>query len=265
MNDTAPTAKDVENAVKKVQSYKDNLKTRAEELIQKEFPLQIVKLNNLLETPEFCSTNLERLHCDLKIPVPDPQLLASLTGSGSDGPSLKKRKLGDGGILDGIDELQLPGSKVFILPNGPVPVNVKIVDIITKVKPLIRKLVDDANHLKMWISFLIPKIEDGNNFGVSIQEDTLAEVRAVESEAAAFYDQIARYYMTRGKIISKVAKYPHIDDYRKSVHELDEKEFLSLRLALWEVRNHYAMLHDMIGKNIDKIRKPRSINTESLY
>lgn len=45
----------------------------------------------------------------------------------------------------------------------------------------------------MWISFMIPKIEDGNNFGVSIQEDTLAEVQAVESEAAAFFDQISRW------------------------------------------------------------------------
>lgn len=45
----------------------------------------------------------------------------------------------------------------------------------------------------MWISFLIPKIEDGNNFGVSIQEDTLSEIQSVESEAAAFFDQISRY------------------------------------------------------------------------
>ena len=58
--------------------------------------------------------------------------------------------------------------------------------------------------LKMWISFLIPKIEDGNNFGVSIQEDMLAEIRSVESEAAAFFDQISRYFITRGKIVTKV-------------------------------------------------------------
>lgn len=46
---------------------------------------------------------------------------------------------------------------------------------------------------------MIPKIEDGNNFGVSVQEDTLAEVQSVESEAAAFFDQISRYYISRGK------------------------------------------------------------------
>ena len=37
---------------------------------------------------------------------------------------------------------------------------------------------------------MIPKIEDGNNFGVSIQEETLAELRTVESEALAYYDQV---------------------------------------------------------------------------
>lgn len=69
----------------------------------------------------------------------------------------------------------------------------------------------------MWISYMIPKIEDGNNFGVSIQEDTLAEIQSVESEAAAFFDQISRYFISRAKIVSKVAKYPHIDDYRRAV------------------------------------------------
>jgi len=59
-------------------------------------------------------------------------------------------------------------------------------------------------QLKMWISFMIPKIEDGNNFGVSIQEDTLGEIQSVESEAAAFFDQISRYFVSRGKIVSKV-------------------------------------------------------------
>lgn len=58
--------------------------------------------------------------------------------------------------------------------------------------------------MKMWVTFLIPKIEDGNNFGVSIQEETLGEIRSVEVEAAAFYEQISRYHMTRAKIVSKV-------------------------------------------------------------
>lgn len=60
----------------------------------------------------------------------------------------------------------------------------------------------------MWVSFMIPKIEDGNNFGVSVQEETLAEIQSVESEAGAFFDQISRYFLSRAKIISKVILFP---------------------------------------------------------
>lgn len=57
---------------------------------------------------------------------------------------------------------------------------------------------------------MIPKIEDGNNFGVSIQEDTLAEVQSVESEAAAFFDQISRYFISRGKLMETINFYADI-------------------------------------------------------
>lgn len=56
----------------------------------------------------------------------------------------------------------------------------------------------------MWVSLLIPKIEDGNNFGVSVQEDTLAEIQQVEVEATNYLEQVSRYYVSRGKLISKV-------------------------------------------------------------
>ncbi|KAI2583186.1 PSME3 isoform 2 [Pan troglodytes] len=112
---------------------------------------------------------------------------------------------------------------------------------------------------------LIPRIEDGNNFGVSIQEETVAELRTVESEAASYLDQISRYYITRAKLVSKIAKYPHVEDYRRTVTEIDEKEYISLRLIISELRNQYVTLHDMILKNIEKIKRPRSSNAETLY
>lgn len=38
----------------------------------------------------------------------------------------------------------------------------------------------------------------------------MAESRQVEADAATYLDQISRYFITRGKIISKIAKYPHV-------------------------------------------------------
>uniref|UniRef100_A0A224YNT6 Autoantigen n=1 Tax=Rhipicephalus zambeziensis TaxID=60191 RepID=A0A224YNT6_9ACAR len=162
-------------------------------------------------------------------------------------------------------ENEITGTKVLVLPTGSVGTNNHIVSIVDIVKPKIWQLVDDTNILKMWIQFLIPRIEDGNNFGVSIQEDALTEIRAVEGEAAAFFDQISRYFLTRGKIIAKVAKYPHVEDFRRTVQELDEKQYVSLRLVLCELKNHYATLHDLITKNLEKIKRPRSSNAENMY
>lgn len=100
---------------------------------------------------------------------------------------------------------------------------------------------------------------------LKIKNLNFLEIPQVESEAGAFFDQISRYFISRAKIVSKVAKYPHIEDYRRAVQELDEKEFLSLWLVVCEVRNRYSSLHDIVIKNLEKLKKPRSSNTDSLY
>lgn len=242
--------------LEEVESYKSTVKEQAEDLVIKKFPERIIHFNKLLDATPFLCEDLATVHSDLKIPVPEPHIVNNHDGD----PPGKKRKIGEN-----TDEAMM-GSKVFVLPSGSVPINAHITLMVDTIKPLIRQLVEEANLLKMWVSFLIPKIEDGNNFGVSIQEETLGEIRTVESEAAAFFDQISRYYMTRAKLVSKVAKYPHIDDYRRTVVELDEKEYLSLRITLSEIRNHYATLHDMITKNMEKIKKPRNANSiEAMY
>ncbi|XP_022122139.1 proteasome activator complex subunit 3 isoform X1 [Pieris rapae] len=238
-----------------VQDYKDSLKQKAEHLIIKGFPEKIVKLNELLETPNFQNRELVDVHQDLNIPVPPPIQAVNE-------PNAKRARLDSSEVSS---NTTLEGTRVYALPNGSVPCNKPLSDLIHLVKPHIRELIEDSNLLKMWISFMIPKIEDGNNFGVSIQEDTLAEVQSVESEAAAFFDQISRYFISRAKIVSKVAKYPHIEDYRRAVKELDEKEYISLWLVMCEIRNRYCSLHDIVIKNLEKIKKPRSSNAETLY
>ncbi|XP_070135478.1 proteasome activator complex subunit 3 [Drosophila bipectinata] len=251
------------DTVVKVQEYKDTLIKKAEHLITKCFPEKIVQLNELLATSMFNERNFDEVHQDLNIPALAPVLVKNhsnsddadgATDDGDHPPTKRARK-----------DVLVSGQPVLALPSGTVPCNKPLCDMIKVVKPIIRKLVEDSNLLKMWISFMIPKIEDGNNFGVSIQEDTLAEIQTVESEAAAFFDQISRYFLSRAKVVSKVAKYPHIDDYRRAVVELDEKEYLSLWLVVCEVRNRYSSLHDIVIKNLEKLKKPRSSNTESLY
>jgi len=258
------------------EDYVSQVKKKSEDLIKKEFPKRIKELNELLESPEFdMELQKKSLWQPLNIPVPDAQAIARALHhhrpnnvEEEEFPVGKKRKLNNVGGRDEYPEdhvITTGGTKVLALPTGPVNCNVVIAGLFDAVKPQIRQLVEYANLLKMWVTFLIPKIEDGNNFGVSIQEDTLGEIRTVEAETATFYEQITRYHMSRAKLISKVAKYPHIDDYRQVIAELDEKEFLSMRLVVCEIRNHYSSLFDLISKNWEKIIKPRTSNTENLY
>jgi len=77
---------------------------------------------------------------------------------------------------------------------------------------------------------------------------------------------MTKYFVTRAKLVSKCLKYPGVQDYQESIMELDEKEYIDLKLAYKELRNNYAILYDMITKNLEKIEQPRSTDHRvSLY
>uniref|UniRef100_A0A8D0GLE6 Proteasome activator complex subunit 1 n=1 Tax=Sphenodon punctatus TaxID=8508 RepID=A0A8D0GLE6_SPHPU len=218
----------------KVDSFRERITSEAEDLVANFFPKKLLELDGFLKDPILNIHDLTQIHSEMNLPVPEPILLTN-SHDGLDGPNLKKRKLED-------CEETCQGTKVFVMPNGMLKSNQQLVDIIEKVKPEIRLLIEKCNT-----------------------EETVAELRTVESEAASYLDQISRYYITRAKLVSKIAKYPHVEDYRRTVTEIDEKEYISLRLIISELRNQYVTLHDMILKNIEKIKRPRSSNAETLY
>nr|XP_020472158.1 proteasome activator complex subunit 3 [Monopterus albus] len=250
----------VDNAIKtKVDAFRERITAEAEDLVANFFPKKLLELDNFLKDPILNITELKEIHSEINLTVPDPILFSNLH-DGLEAQNAKKRKLEDGGAED-----MVTGTKVFVMPGGMMKSNTNLVDLIEKVKPEIRTLIEKCNTVKMWVQLLIPRIEDGNNFGVSIQEETVAELRTVEGEAASYLDQISRYYITRAKLVSKIAKYPHVEDYRRTVTEIDEKEYISLKIIVSELRNQYVTLHDMILKNIEKIKRPRSSNADALY
>ena len=59
---------------------------------------------------------------------------------------------------------------------------------------------------------------------LALQEDTLGEIRQVESDGCSYLDAISSYHLNRGKVVTKIAKYPHVEDFRQTIVELDEKQ-----------------------------------------
>lgn len=155
-------------------------------------------------------------------------------------------------------------NKNFNFEYDIIESNAQISFKIDAIKPLIRQLFEDVNLLKMWINLIIPKIADGHNFGVEIQLETLNEIKAVEKKAAAYFNQISHYFKLRADLISAAEYKPDIQDYTRAVQETDENEFFNMTLMLREIQNHYTSLHDMISKNIEKLKKPRPSSFEHI-
>jgi len=59
-----------------------------------------------------------------------------------------------------------------------IGINLKINDLAQLLKPVILNLYDTCVLLRNWIVLLIPKVEDGNNFGVEVQEHCLQQLKS---------------------------------------------------------------------------------------
>ena len=66
-------------------------------------------------------------------------------------------------------------------------------------------------------------------------------------------------------LAAQVIKYPNVEDYRRALQHVDEKELASMRLSAVDLRNNVAILYDVITKNLDRIKRPRSSNAASMY
>lgn len=176
----------------------------------------IFALTELLATPMFNELDVNEVHQDLNI-------------------SIIKEKTIEGAV-----------------PVGIVPCNKALCEMIELVKPKIVNLIKDSNLFKTWICSKLKISEKGTNVYVSLKK-TRVEVQAIEAEAVAYLDQISQYFLSRAKIISKLVEHPNIDDYRRAVVELDEKEYLSLQLVMSEMRNRYYLLLDLFTNKLKKL------------
>ena len=58
--------------------------------------------------------------------------------------------------------------------------------------------------IKLWISLNVPRIEDGNNFGVSVQEEYIANLNSMEGAISNVVSFISNYLLNRGVLLGNV-------------------------------------------------------------
>ncbi|KAM9329681.1 proteasome activator complex subunit 2 [Gastrophryne carolinensis] len=226
----------------KVDGFRSNLYNQVQGFLSEFVPQKISYLDNLLKSDLFTVNDLTTLHAELNIPIPDP-------------PSPESE---DSKMETDKEEKKAPKC-------GFLKENEKIQKLLNTVQPEIRGLREGCALIITWLYHLIPKIEDGNDFGVSVQEKVLERVIALKTKIETSQTNINKYLTERGDAVAKASKETHVMDYRALVHDKDEGIFAELRLALMEVRNIYVEIFDIIYKNFEKVTNPKGEEKSPMY
>ncbi|KAM9827254.1 proteasome activator complex subunit 1 [Neosynchiropus ocellatus] len=247
------TTRGVSDASKQqVDEFSKRLTKEAEELLSSFFPQKLEELQTLLKTSFTCD-DLETLKVPLDIPIPDPEKEEAKRKK-------KEEEEAKDGKKDKDDEKEEEAP-----PCGPICCNDQIGILQQKVKLELQIIKEKLNMVSMWVQLQIPRVEDGNNFGVAVQEKVFEQLTTTRTSMETAQTQISKYFSERGDAVAKASKQPHVGDYRQLVHELDQSQYSQLRLVVLEIRNTYAVLFDVINKNYDKIKKPRGEGKAMIY
>ncbi|XP_051909998.1 proteasome activator complex subunit 1 [Hippocampus zosterae] len=227
-----------------VDDFAKKLAEDAEALVSTFFPQKIEELQVLLKT-SFSDHGQAFPKAPLDIPIPDPVKEEA------------KRKKKEQQQKEAAEKDKEEDGEDSGPPCGPVGCNERVGVLLKEVKPQLQTLKEKINTVTTWIQLQIPQIEDGDNFGVAVQEKVFEMLTSSRSKVEGFQTQISKYYSERGDAVAKASKTPHVGDYRELVHELDATQYSELRLMVLDACATYAALYDIISKNYAKIKRPR--------
>ncbi|KZV74843.1 proteasome activator pa28 REG alpha beta subunit [Peniophora sp. CONT] len=239
-------------------AFRKKVDTDANEVILHSFPAKILELQQLIVESDAESSPFHISHGTSHT---DPTIYPSSSASGGSEPENKKRKLEhDGSAVNGFGaESSAPRFTQRMLANQ----HLQTVHGVVKDQCMEMSLLCDK--VKLWVNLTMPKIEDGDNFGVQIQEEVLNELHRSQESAINMRDVARQSHLNRAKICSKIIKYPHVEDYTVALKEHDERQLYLARQNIRDLRNIYAVMTDIIHKNLAKLRAPKGNNSVGLY
>ncbi|KAH7930507.1 proteasome activator pa28, REG alpha/beta subunit [Leucogyrophana mollusca] len=238
-----------------LEDFRTAVATAAEDVVFRLFPTKIIELSALIDSTIQPDSPYHISHASS---FTDATVYPPPSSTGADEPDKKRKRGTDRSV-------SLPHSSDNARYPNHMLANQHIIKLHDTVKRECSQLADSCDKVKLWVNLTMPKIEDGDNFGVQIQEEVLSELLRAQESAYNLRDGVRQDHLNRAKICSKLIKYPHIEDYTLSLKEHDEKQLFFSRQHLIDIRNIYAVLTDILHKNIAKIRAPKANNGVGLY
>ncbi|KAG0704397.1 proteasome activator pa28 REG alpha beta subunit, partial [Suillus ampliporus] len=250
-------------AAKSIEDFRANVAEIAEGIVFRVF--QTSELTSLIESTKAEDSPYQISQAAAST---DTTVYPSPSSTETNGPSSNKRKRNE----DGSGSPTHVNEAVSARYPELVHANKLILKLHETTKSECAQLSDFCDKVKLWVNLTMPKyylwwlkLKSSDTQGVQIQEEVLSELLRSQESAYNIRDGIRQHHLGRAKISSKLIKYPNIEDYALSLKEHDEKQFFFARQNLIDIRNIYAVLTDILHKNIAKIRAPKGNNGAGLY
>lgn len=207
----------------------------AEKIVIDKFPRKINELTELIDSELFKLNGTKSSQVDIPVPCdrsPGPNVDCSNTHW-----HCQKARL--------------------LFPDGLIEPDKIVTEMMVILNPLLLDLLQDTVTLELGVALSVPQVEDGNTFGIDIQNSALQTVVSAKENHESYMTYIRTYYDLRGLRIMKVVFWPHSGDYRQALKVTDDNMIFTIRFILICMRDTYAFMYDYFRKNLDKITRPK--------
>jgi len=148
--------------------------------------------------------------------------------------------------------------------NMKFPPNHALTNIFNILQKEILEMSEMINTMSIWVKMNVPRIADGNNFGVEVQSEISEVLESTEVSGYEILDSFTTYHTARANMIVQIIKFPGVEDFQRALKELDEKTYIKTSLLACELRNDYITLYDLLSKNLETLTSPRGHEDEKL-
>ncbi|KAI6008370.1 proteasome activator pa28 REG alpha beta subunit [Pisolithus orientalis] len=234
----------------KLETFRTKTASVASDIVFRLFP---AKLTTLIESTKAPDSPFNIAHAstltDARVyPAPSDYV-------DSNGPA--KRKRTEDGSVPSLSNSDIPNARYPDLVHA----NKHILKLSETTKSECTQLSDCCVRNNYSAFLPLAKVLPGDNFGIRL----LSELLRSQESAYNIRDSVRQHHLARAKICSKLIKYPNVEDYALALREHDEKQLFFARQNLIDIRNIYAVITDILHKNMAKIRSPRGNNRAGLY
>jgi len=242
-----------------IEGFRTQSNQDAQQLINYEFARKVVEMDALLKSKLFRtlehSTEVHRRHHAAEDNYDDDVTSISRGGGG-----VKRRRTGDSS-----DESPRKKGVLAAVQPKIYGRNVHIDSLVDTVRPHLDKMLVNAKTIRLWINLGTPKIEDGNNFGVCVQEAVMAEATSMEQMVKKRLESLNAFYSSRVDHVQRTIDCPGVEDAVRALREFDQMMYTSLQGMVIDMRDKYAGLLDKLQKNRVKMSRPRIDNSATMY